>query len=417
MGVHTRSCVGGTGKILNVSTELLDRQLIRLRTSFAKTPIPGFFHWWGSELLRCLPQRWRELLAERSDTLLLEREGQELIVWRERGNDAATEFGRISLELPAEEQAAAFARLRSGIENPSLRIVLCIDNDRVLRRTVGLPAAAETNLRQVLSFEMDRQTPFKADQVYFDSRVAGRDASGRTLQVEMVLIPRGQLDAEIASVAGGVLPMDGIDTWKRGGSLQRRHVNLLPAERRSRRRNMRVPVIAALFLLAVILLVLNMAMSLSNRGQAVELMRADVDRMDTTARKVRAQKQLLVDSISGANFLAEKKRTTPAVIALIDDITQRIPDNTFIERLNIENGQVQLQGQSSEAAKLIGLLSASPYLANSNFQGPIQPDARSGKERFQITAELKKAAAAEPAAAVPAAPPADGSAKEAAGGA
>ncbi|MFZ2236203.1 MAG: PilN domain-containing protein [Dokdonella sp.] len=402
-----------------MSTELLDRQLIRLRTSFAKTPIPAFFSWWGNELLRCLPLRWRSLLSERSDTLLLERAGRELIVWRERGNDAPTEFGRISLDIPAEDQAAEFARLRARIENPSVRTVLCIDNDRVLRRNVALPAAAEANLRQVLSFEMDRQTPFKADQVYFDSRVVSRDSSGRNMQVEVVLMPRSQLDEEIAVVAGGALPMDGIDTWQRDQGHQRRHVNLLPAERRSRRRSLRAPIIAGLGLLAIILLGSNMAMSLANRSQAVELMRADVDRMDTTARKVRSEKQVLVDSIAGANFLAEKKRITAPTVALIDDLTRRIPDNTFIERLNIENNQVQLQGQSSEAAKLIGLLSDSPYLGNPTFQGPIQPDARSGKERFQITADLKTVATAEAASSkdAPAMPEASDTKEDAASGA
>ncbi|MEO6076656.1 MAG: PilN domain-containing protein [Dokdonella sp.] len=389
-----------------MSTELLDRQLIRLRASFAKTPIPAFFSWWGNELARTLPPRWRSLLSERSDALLLERADRELIVWRERGNDTPTEFGRISLDIPPEDQAAEFSRLRARIENPSVRTVLCIDNDRVLRRIVTLPAAAEANLRQVLSFEMDRQTPFKADQVYFDSRVVSRDASGRNMHVEMVLMPRSQLDEEIAVVAGGALPMDGIDTWQRNEGHQRRHVNLLPVERRSRRRSLRAPIIAGLALLAIILLVANMAMSLTNRSQAVEFMRADVDRMDTTARKVRSEKQMLVDSIAGANFLAEKKRTTAPTVALIDDLTRRIPDNTFIERLNIENNQVQLQGQSSEAAKLIGLLSGSPYIGNPTFQGPIQPDARSGKERFQITADLKTAAPAKPSpgADAPAAP-------------
>lgn len=405
-----------------MSTELLDRQLIRLRASFAKTPIPAFFSWWGNELLRTLPPRWRGLLSERSDTLLLERADRELIVWRERGSDTPTEFGRISLDIPAEEQAAEFARLRARIENPALRTVLCIDNNRVLRRNVALPAAAETNLRQVLSFEMDRQTPFKADQVYFDSRVVSRDASGRNMQVELVLIPRSQLDEEIAVVAGGALPMDGIDTWQRDQGHQRRHVNLLPAERRSRRRSLRAPIIAGLGLLAIILLGSNMAMSLANRSQAVELMRADVDRMDTTARKVRSEKQVLVDSIAGANFLAEKKRTTVPTVALIDDLTRRIPDNTFIERLNVENNQVQLQGQSSEAAKLIGLLSDSPYIGNPTFQGPIQPDARSGKERFQITADLKtvtpaKAAASKDVPATPTAPEASKIKEEAVSGA
>jgi general secretion pathway protein L len=36
------------------------------------------------------------------------------------------------------------------------------------------------------------------------------------------------------------------------------------------------------------------------------------------------------------------------------------------------------------------LLGASPCLGNPGFQGQVQPDARTGKERFQINADLKE---------------------------
>jgi general secretion pathway protein L len=50
---------------------------------------------------------------------------------------------------------------------------------------------------------------------------------------------------------------------------------------------------------------------------------------------------------------------------------------------------VQLQGQAKEAAKLIALLSNSACLGDPRLQGQIQPDPRTGKERFQITADSK----------------------------
>ena len=50
--------------------------------------------------------------------------------------------------------------------DPGVRTVFCIPAERVLQRNLTLPVAAEDNLRQVLAFEMDRQTPFKADQIY-----------------------------------------------------------------------------------------------------------------------------------------------------------------------------------------------------------------------------------------------------------
>src|SRR5690606_22651989 len=177
--------------------------------------------------------------------------------------------------------------------------------------TLNLPAAAEENLRQVLAFEMDRQTPFKADQVYFDSRVLGHDANGRTARVELVLIPRGQLDEELGVLPGGATELDGVDTWRDERGAARRNINLLPPERRARRRSLRLPLNLGLAAVAIILLVANMNQSLANRAAAVELMREEVKQAGDEARKVSELRQTLADSIAGANFLTERKRKGP----------------------------------------------------------------------------------------------------------
>jgi general secretion pathway protein L len=155
---------------------------------------------------------------------------------------------------------------------------------------------------------------------------------------------------------------------------------------------MRLPVNLGLLALAVILLVFNMSRSLDNRAIAVETMQAEVEKAAVAAREVLELKKTLQDSISGANFLAEKKRKGPLVIALLDDLAGRLNDDTYLERLSIENNQIQLQGQSKEAASLIGVLSASPFLANPKLEGQIQPDPRTGKDRFTISAEPRDVA-------------------------
>jgi len=367
---------------------VLDRQLARLRTRLAKTPLPGFFAWWGRQLVACLPARWRGLVEERSESLLIDLRADEMIVWRERA-DQSREYARIARSLPVEAQSAEFQRLRAAIDDPGVRTVLCIPPERVLQRNLTLPVAAEDSLRQVLAFEMDRQTPFKADQIYFDSRVIGRDASGRNLQVELVLLPRAQLDQEIGALPPGAAGIDAVDAWRAEPGGERRRINLLPAERRARRRDMRLPLNLGLAALVVILLIVNMDESLTNRAAAVEAMRAEVDKSNTEARQVAALRKTLADSVAGANFLSDKKRNNPLTVALLDDISRRLPEDTFLERLQIENGEAQLQGQSKEAAKLISLLASSNCLGDPRLQGQIQPDARTGKERFQITADVK----------------------------
>lgn len=377
-----------------------DRQLARLRLRLAKTPLPRFFAWWGSQLLACLPARWRAFVSQKSESLLLDLRGEEIIVWRERG-EVMHEYAHIRRELPPDTQAAEFHRLRAALEDPMARTVFCIPAERVLTRTLSLPVAAQDNLRQVLGFEMDRQTPFKADQVYFDSRVLGHDASGRNVRVELVLIPRAQLDQELTALPAGAADLDGVDSWQGVPGAGRHHTNLLPPERRARRRNLRVPLGIGLAALALILLVLNMDESLSNRAAAVESMRAEVEKANSEAKQVAALKKTLADSIAGANFLTERKRKGPLTVALIEDLTKRLPKDAYLERLQIENKQVQLQGQAQEAAKLIGLLASSPCLGNPGFQGQVQPDPRTGKERFQINADLKECSPLSDAAATP----------------
>jgi general secretion pathway protein L len=367
---------------------VLDRQLARLRTRLAKTPLPGFFSWWGRQLVACLPARWRALIEERSESLLLDLRGDEMIVWRERA-DRTREYARIARNLPADAQSAEFQRLRGAIDDPGVRTVLCIPAERVLQRNLTLPTAAEDNLRQVLAFEMDRQTPFKADQIYFDSRVLGRDASGRNLQIELVLLPRARLDQEIAALPPGAASLDAVDAWLAAPGGGRRHINLLPLERRARRRDVRLPLNLGLAALALVLLIVNMDESLANRAAAVDAMRAEMEKSNTEARQVAALRKTLTDSIAGANFLSDKKRNSPLTVALLDDLSRRLPEDTFLERLQIENGEAQLQGQAKEAAKLIALLATSTCLGDPRLQGQIQPDPRTGKERFQITAEVK----------------------------
>lgn len=368
--------------------EALDRQLARLRTRLAKTPLPRFFSWWGSELVACLPPRWRRIFSGNSETLLLQPTDEAILVLREH-EKAVSGFGQIAVGASAEEQAAEFRSMRARIENPGLRTVLCVPESRALTRVLTLPAAAEDNLRQVLGFEMDRQTPFKADQVHFDSRIVSRDPATRSLRVELTVVPRGVLDPQIAAIAGGAIEFDGVDVRSEGVDGVRRGVNLLPPERRARRRDMRLPLNLGLAALMLILLVFNMSESLHNRALAVETMQAEVDKAAVAARDVLALKKTLQDSINGANFLAEKKRNGPLLIALLDDLAFRLDDDTYLERLSVENNQIQLQGQAKNAAGLISVLTASPFLANPKLEGQIQPDPRTGKDRFTIVAEPK----------------------------
>ncbi len=57
---------------------------------------------------------------------------------------------------------------------------------------VILPLAAQDNLQQVLDYEIERQLPFKRDEVYYDFFPAGK--KGEKLCVYVFAIPKRSLD-------------------------------------------------------------------------------------------------------------------------------------------------------------------------------------------------------------------------------
>lgn len=368
-------------------TDALQPTLARLRASYAQSPLPDFFAWWGGQLRACLPPRLRALVEERGDILLLESRADALVVYRV--GDAAAALTSIDKSLSVEEQRLAFAACRKNFEDTSLRTVLCLPRPQVLLRRLKLPAAAENNLVQVLAFEMDRQTPFKADQVYSDQRIAERDPVSKALTVDLAVVPKATLDAELARLDALELSLDGVDGWSNQPGSAPLGFNFLPVARRVRHRNMRLRLNLALAAAALVLLVVAMNLWVSNREQAVALMTTDVTALQNEAKQVATLRKGLADSLEAASFLSRKKVGAPSMVAMLLELTHAIPDDTWLQRLSVSDSkQVNLQGQSEHAASLIEKLAGAKTITGPSFQGVIQPDARTGKERFNIVATL-----------------------------
>ncbi|MCH7635096.1 MAG: carboxy terminal-processing peptidase [Proteobacteria bacterium] len=169
--------------------------------------IGGFFAWWFKELAGLVPARLRGALEGSAQAALLDLSGPEIVLSRLSGR-SWRELGRVDPQgLNEPAQARAFARLIKKAKLDQLDVVLRLPASTALRKTLSLPLAAEENLRQVLTFEMDRHTPFSADEVYFDYRVRMRDAETGRMEVELVTVPRKVMDERCERAAAwGVVP-------------------------------------------------------------------------------------------------------------------------------------------------------------------------------------------------------------------
>ena len=146
-------------------------------------PVEQFLRWWLMELWTMIPARVRRLAGKRKSAFVITFEGERTALIREAGGQPTVlceiDLARPALETADQLQRFMPARRRSG--RPRVRVRLPMQ--QALRTTVTLPQAAEENLSEVLGFELDRRTPFRAEDVHFAHCIEQRDPETRLLKV------------------------------------------------------------------------------------------------------------------------------------------------------------------------------------------------------------------------------------------
>jgi general secretion pathway protein L len=362
----------------------LEQKIQQLSHRVRTGPVGKFFSWWMEELRLALPESVQERLQHAARRVTLQPVGDQLVL-------AVDENRRLrALGDYARSQDASLQRqeIEDRLDDEDLveapRFLL-LDAATALTKDLSLPQAAEANLEQVLSFEMDRQTPFKASAVYFDWIVTGRDAPGGKVHRKLFVATRNEVDGWVRELNGRGYHLAGIDIRDGDRTLG---LNLMPAEQRFRIVNRKARVNLALAGAAVILLAIVMAQSLSLREHQVEQLEEAIAGVQGEARAVARIRQEIDDASEAAGFLATRRAETPLAIELLADITSFLPDDTYLDRLVLNKSSVQIQGKSSNAQRLIELVNESDYLEGASFRGSTRLDARSGLEIFEINASV-----------------------------
>lgn len=347
----------------------------------------GFLRWWQAALLACLPPAWQAQLGFTPSRLLAWREGEllKLARQREHGLEPAVELP--GLPAPQELDALLSARAQALPRHWLLPSAL------VLRRPLRLPAAAVGRLHDVARFEIDRQTPFGAEQVWYDVRL-GDPRDDDQLDAELVVVPRRAVEGTQGVPAGWRGQLAGVDVLDVDG--QPLGVNLLPVAQRHARSDPSARWNWLLLAIGLVAVAVAARLLLDNREAAADALQAQVQASAQRARAVATQRQQLLDLIDGAAFFEQQRAAKPAAIEVWNELSRRLPDGTYLEKFSMEGDELQLIGLSSEASSLVERLEGAPTWRTPSLSGVLQSDAGQGRDRFTMTATLAPVAPAAP---------------------
>jgi Tfp pilus assembly protein PilN len=85
------------------------------------------------------------------------------------------------------------------------------------------------------------------------------------------------------------------------------------------------------------------------------------------------------------SFLVNRKRAEPTATALLNELSVRVPQHTWLVQFGLRGREVELSGFSPRASTLIAEIEASDMLAEVQFAAPVLKDEGFGLEKFRLS--------------------------------
>jgi general secretion pathway protein L len=358
----------------------------------------AFLRWWLGELAALVPARLRQRLTSTKHSLVLVLgDGDASPVLCLRTGQELQALERLELQGEADPRRKLIATLRdrgllAAFNGGRLGLCVRIPPNRASRTIIELPIAAETNLDEVVFYELDRHTPFRPEHARFSHRILKRDVAAKRLDVELTVVPRPIVDDALAVAARLDLTPDRIDVATDASYLTASG-NLLPAEGLAPT-SRRVHLFSyALGGLAGLLAIVAIYIPIHAADRAAETARDEL----TAAKKGTAAAATLEKQIEDLrkeeSFLVNRRRDAATVSKLLLETTRIMPDGTWLSEWQLAGNQVQLSGLTESASALVKLLEQSHTFQNTTFLSPVVQDPTAERERFHIAAQIVQAGA------------------------
>jgi general secretion pathway protein L len=280
--------------------------------------------------------------------------------------------------LPA---GAAESRLRSN------RIELVLQSGRFMFRPLELPRRAGEFLDGIVRAQIDRLTPWSAEDAAFGySKPA--DLGNDRLTVTVAATARKLIAPLLQALAGlgaQSIAVSTVAAETSGGTaaikvLEQKAGDGLPI-RRLRRTLTTILVAAGLLAVATVI-------TDSLIGDSLQA------RQDDVVNKIAAHRASLRASLKAGGDaelagLERRKHETPSSVIVLEALSRIFPDHTYVTELRIVGDKVQVVGVTSDAPSLIRLIEQSAYFTRATFFAPTTRSPSQSGDNFHIEAQIQ----------------------------
>ena len=263
------------------------------------------------------------------------------------------------------------------------RIELVLRPSRFLFRPLELPKRAGEYLEGIVRSQIDRLTPWNANEAVF-GWTPPIDAPNDRIRLTIAATARAMIAPYLHAVGGLNAASIVLTTLHSNQDSKASQIKFLEQRMRSAVavRQIRL-ILMTIFLLSGLSAVASIGVS-SIASDSFGTERQEL------LRKISARKAAMRNLLEGSALqsLEARKQATPSSVIVLEALSAVLPDDTYVTELRIDGEKLQIVGVTRDAPSLIKLIEQSPHFAQATFFAPTTRSQGTTGERFHIESHI-----------------------------
>lgn len=347
--------------------------------------VQHFFDWWFAELGQLIPQSVKKIVYTPQPQLLIRMHNFQILMSTfEQGIEKPL------LDVYQHKEGAQQLRhfFKQHPEWQRASKLLLLNPKQLLKTRLDLPLAAQTNLTQVISYELDRYTPFTAAQCYFVTQIVGKNVTGSRLNVVLLFISKLKLLHHCKALAEMGLSVDTIaheHDLERFRTNAKTPYNFLPTQYHHHYQQQNLKLLKRMVMLCFLTLTgIAAGLPFWSQQNTLDSLQQQVTTAKKQAYEVEAIKTETTGLLQAEQDIIALKQQSPIILNILEQLSKLLPKDTWLSSFEYKKHKFILQGASASASGLISLLEDSPNFKQSMLISPVTRDAQQQADQFQL---------------------------------
>ncbi len=254
----------------------------------------------------------------------------------------------------------------------------------ILASRMILPAESEEILRAIVRNKVESIAPWPLAQSLYGQRIEAVPGDAAHVAVDVGVVSRALLEDIAGRLASAGMAVKAASLRLPTGESLRIDFGSEEEIRDAERRATRLGVVFAAVAGAVAVLGIMLVWQSSSRLAAA---REETARLTASLKPDAAGGAASL--VEAANILHERRRLRQPAVAVMNELSEVLPQTVWLESLSLDDVRIDLKGKGSDIPALIDILEQSPSFMDVNFASATQFNEESNAESFSIGATLE----------------------------